>query len=93
MPLIFIFTILCDDSKGFKKAFKDLIKTFQAPQNSVKTKISVNFLSSSTMGTEKVNIERSTVFEWDYYISIHVTVNQVFVRDRLRNSASNIEKI
>ena len=32
MPLIFIFTILCDDSKGFKKAFKDLIKTFQAPQ-------------------------------------------------------------
>ena len=30
---------------------------------SVKTKISVNFLSSSTMGTEKDNIEGSKIFE------------------------------
>ena len=36
---IFYFNTLCRTSKGFMKAFKALIKLFEAPQRSVKTKI------------------------------------------------------
>ena len=36
---IFIFTLLCDTSKGFMKALKTFIKPFEAPQRSVKVKI------------------------------------------------------
>ena len=36
---MFIFTLLCGASKGFIKAFKALIKPFEAPQRSVKIKI------------------------------------------------------
>ena len=37
--LNFIFTLLCDASKGFMKALKAFIKPFEAPQRSVKIKI------------------------------------------------------
>ena len=40
---IFIFTFLCGASKGFMKALKAFIKPFEAPQRSVKIKISLNF--------------------------------------------------
>ena len=36
---IFIFTLLCGASKGFKKAFKAFIKPSEAPPRSVKIKI------------------------------------------------------
>ena len=35
---VFIFTLLCGDSKGFMKALKALIKSFKAPQRNVKMK-------------------------------------------------------
>ena len=37
------------------KAFKAFIKPFEAPQRSVKIKIQVKFVSSSGIGTGKVN--------------------------------------
>ena len=37
------------------KAFTAFLKTFEAPQRSVKTKIEVNFFSSSGIGNERVN--------------------------------------
>ena len=40
---ILIFTLLCDASKGFMKAFEVSIKPFETPQRSVTIKISVNF--------------------------------------------------
>ena len=36
---IFIFTLLCGDSKGFLKALKAFTKPFESPQRSVKIKI------------------------------------------------------
>ena len=48
-----IFTLLCGASKAFMKAFN---KPFEAPQGSVKIKISVIFLSSSLIEVGKVNI-------------------------------------
>ena len=39
----FIFTLLCDASKGFMKALKAFIKPFERPQRSVKIKIQINF--------------------------------------------------
>ena len=36
---IFIFTLLCGDSKDFLKALKAFIKPFESPQRSVKIKI------------------------------------------------------
>ena len=44
---MFIFTILYGVSKGFKKAFKAFIKSFEAPQ-SAKIKISVKFYFNTT---------------------------------------------
>ena len=35
----FYFTLLCDVSKGFMKAFKVFIKPFETPQKRVKIKI------------------------------------------------------
>ena len=35
---VFIFTLLCGDSKGFMKALKAFIKSFKAPQRNVKMK-------------------------------------------------------
>ena len=37
--VIFFFTLLCRATKGFMKAFKALIKHFEAPQRNVKIKI------------------------------------------------------
>ena len=37
--LNFLFTLLCGVSKGFMRAYKTFVKTFEAPQRSVKTKI------------------------------------------------------
>ena len=51
---IVIFTLLCGASKSFLKAFKALIKPFEAPQRSVKIKISLKFFSSSGIGTGRV---------------------------------------
>ena len=42
--------------KGFMKAFKVFIKSFEAPQRSVKIKIQVNFFSSSGIGTGRVKM-------------------------------------
>ena len=42
MKLIFIFTLLCDTSKGFMQALNTFIKPFEAPQRSVKIKIQLN---------------------------------------------------
>ena len=47
---------LCGASKGFQKAFKTFIKSFQAPKSSVKIKIVVNFLSLSGIGAGRVKI-------------------------------------
>ena len=44
---IFIFTILCGASKGFK-ALKAFIKLPEAPQRSVEIKVSVNFYFDTT---------------------------------------------
>ena len=41
--------------KGFTKALNAFIKPLQAPQGSMKIKIWVNFLTSSEIGTGKVN--------------------------------------
>ena len=54
LTLIFIFILLCGASKGFMKALKALkafIKTFEAPQRSVKIKkvtfyFNINFLNA-----------------------------------------------
>ena len=43
-------------SHFFVNAFKAFIKPFEAPQRSVKIKISLNFSSSSGIGTGKVNM-------------------------------------
>ena len=40
------------------KAFKEFIKPFEIPQRSVKIKISLNFFSSSKIGTGRVNSKR-----------------------------------
>ena len=40
---IFIFTLLCGISKGFMNSLKAFIKPSEAPQRSVKIKISLNF--------------------------------------------------
>ena len=45
---IFIFTLLCGVSKGFKKALKAFIKPFETPQRSVKIKIYLNFYFNTT---------------------------------------------
>ena len=55
--LTHIFTFLRGASKGFMKAFKAFIKPFEAPQRRVKIKIYDNFLSSSGIGTGRVNDE------------------------------------
>ena len=39
LTYIFVFTLLCGASKGFKKALKAFIRPFEAPQRSVKTKV------------------------------------------------------
>ena len=39
LTYIFVFTLLCDASKGFMKALKVLIKPFEAPRRSVEIKI------------------------------------------------------
>ena len=44
----FFLTLLCGASKGFMKAFKAFIKLFEAPQNSVKIKIQLNFFFKTT---------------------------------------------
>ena len=41
---IFILILLCGASKGFMKALKTIIKPFEAPQRSVKTKIKLIFI-------------------------------------------------
>ena len=51
IKLIFIFTLLCGVSKGFKKAF---IRPFKVLQRSVKMKIWVDFFSLSRIGTVRV---------------------------------------
>ena len=53
---MFIFTLLCGASKGFMKAFKAFIKPFEAPQRSVKTKLSVDFFSLFGIETGTVKI-------------------------------------
>ena len=55
LTYIFIFTVLCGASKGFTKALNAFLKPLQAPQGSMKIKIWVNFLTSSGIGTGKVN--------------------------------------
>ena len=50
--LNFIFTLLCDASKGFAKALKAFIKTFQAPQRSVKIKNKLIF--SLHLGSRRI---------------------------------------
>ena len=52
------------------KAFKAFIKLFEAPQRSVKIKIKVNFLSSSGIGTKRVNMFERV----ENYENIHVLV-------------------
>ena len=51
---MFIFTILCGASKGFMKTLKAFIKLSEAPERSVKIKISVNFFFLSGIRTLKV---------------------------------------
>ena len=51
-----IFTLLCGALKSFMKAFKAFIKPFEAPQRNVKIKNSLNFFSSSRIGTWKVKV-------------------------------------
>ena len=41
------------------KVFKVFIKLFEAPQRSVKIKISPNVFSSSGLGTRRVELQRS----------------------------------
>ena len=41
---IFILILLCGASKGFMKALKTIIKPFETPQRSVKTKIKLIFI-------------------------------------------------
>ena len=43
LSYIFIFTLLCRASKGFRKALKTFIKPFETPERSEKIKISLNF--------------------------------------------------
>ena len=43
-----IFALLFGASKGFMKAFKALIKPFEAPQRSVNIKSQVNFYFNTT---------------------------------------------
>ena len=45
---VFIFALLFGASKGFLKAFKALIKPFEAPQRSVNIKSQVNFYFNTT---------------------------------------------
>ena len=45
---VFIFALLFGASKGFMKAFKALIKPFEAPQRSVNIKSQVNFYFNTT---------------------------------------------
>ena len=52
---MFISTLLCGASKGSMKALKAFIKPFEAPQRSV------NFLSSSGIGTGKVNHNQNNI--------------------------------
>ena len=47
LTYFFIFILLCGVSKGFMKSLVALIKTFEAPQRSVKVKAEFNFFSSS----------------------------------------------
>ena len=53
---MFTLILLYRASKGFMKDFKALIKLFEAPQRSVKTKIKANFFASSGIGTRRVKI-------------------------------------
>ena len=48
LSYIFIFTLLCRASKGFRKALKTFIKPFETPERSEKIKISLNFFSNTT---------------------------------------------
>ena len=45
---MFIFTLLCGNSKGFIKVLKGLIKLFEAPQRNVKIKIQLSFYFNTT---------------------------------------------
>ena len=54
--LNFYFTLLCGPSKGFMKALKAFIKSFEAPQRSVKIKIKLVFFSSSGIGAQRVKL-------------------------------------
>ena len=45
------------------KAFKAFRKPFDEPQRSTKIKIDVNFLSSSGIWTEKVNVLEEKLFQ------------------------------
>ena len=51
---IFIFTLLCDASKGFMKTLKVFIKPFEAPQRSVEIKISLNFYFNTAFRNDQV---------------------------------------
>ena len=50
---IFIFRLLCGASKSFMKALKVFIKTFEAPQRSLKIKIEVNFYFKLTFWNDR----------------------------------------
>ena len=50
---IFILTLLCGASKSFMKALKTFIKPFEAPQGSVKIKISFNFYFNTAFRNER----------------------------------------
>ena len=54
VKVIIYLTLLCGPSKGFMKAFKAFIKSFETPQRSVKIKIELNFFSSSGVGAGRV---------------------------------------
>ena len=73
------------------KAFKALIKPFEAPQRRVKIKILLNFFSLSGIVTGKVNFRYFVVFHFIIYIclnsfnipchaSVGITISSTFLK-------------
>ena len=64
LTYFFIFALICGTSKCFMKAFRVFIKSFKAPQRSMKIKFSVNFLSvnfgSRCIWSHYCNVGRKT---------------------------------
>ena len=70
LTYIFIFTFPCDAAKGFIKAFKAFVKSFEAPERSVKIKISLIFTFYPEVGQKGLSTLQNVIFMQEKSLNI-----------------------